>query len=70
MKIQKRVDFNLVGEAVEQEAFWNRIMGEHAKFVRGFLDPTEELLFDKAHRFGKEFDRLTIEAIYFFYCLF
>ncbi|MCO1604150.1 DUF2935 domain-containing protein [Desulfosporosinus nitroreducens] len=62
-KIQKRVDFNLVGEAVEQEAFWNRIMGEHAKFVRGFLDPTEELLFDKAHRFGKEFERLTIEAI-------
>lgn len=62
-KIQKRVAFDLVREAVEQEAFWNRIMGEHAKFVRGLLDPTEELLFDKAHRFGKEFDRLTIEAI-------
>lgn len=62
-KLQNKVPFNLVREAVEQEAFWNRIMGEHAKFVRGLLDPTEELLFDKAHRFGKEFDRLTAEAI-------
>ncbi|WP_459928033.1 DUF2935 domain-containing protein [Desulfosporosinus burensis] len=62
-KIQNRVPFNLVREAVEQETFWNRIMGEHAKFVRGLLDPTEELLFDKAHRFGKEFDRLTADAI-------
>lgn len=62
-KLQNRVQFDLVREAVEQEAFWNRIMGEHAKFVRGLLDPTEELLFDKAHRFGKEFDVLTSEAI-------
>jgi len=62
-KLQNRVPFNLAREAVEQEAFWNRIMGEHAKFVRGLLDPTEELLFDKAHHFGKEFDRLTSEAI-------
>ena len=62
-KIQNRVPFNLVRDAVEQEAFWNRIMGEHAKFVRGLLDPTEELLFDKAHRFGKEFDQLTAEAL-------
>jgi hypothetical protein len=62
-KLQNGIPFDLVREAVEQEAFWNRIMGEHAKFVRGLLDPTEELLFDKAHFFGKEFDRLTAQAV-------
>lgn len=62
-KIQTRVPFDLAREAVEQEIFWNRIMGEHAKVLRGQLDPTEEALFDKSHLFGKEFDRLTTEAI-------
>ena len=38
-------------------------MAEHAKFIRGLLDPTEEALFDKAHKFGKEFDELTKLAL-------
>ena len=29
--------------ALNQEAFWNRIMAEHSKFIRGLLDPTEVL---------------------------
>jgi hypothetical protein len=49
-------------EAMEQELFWNRIMGEHAKFIRGLLDPTEEDLFQAANHFGNEFDQLTKEA--------
>lgn len=49
-------------EAMEQELFWNRIMGEHAKFIRGLLDPTEEDLFNAANNFGYEFDQLTAEA--------
>lgn len=63
MKLQNRMPFDIVREAVEQEAFWNRIMAEHAKFIRGFLDPTEEALFNIAHRFGKEFDALTAQAL-------
>ncbi len=49
-------------EALEQEMFWNRIMAEHAKFIRGLLDPTEEDLIMKAENFGEEFDELAEEA--------
>ncbi len=49
-------------ELISQEAFWNRIMAEHAKFIAGLLDPSEETLIDTARMFGKEFDTLTAEA--------
>lgn len=62
-RLQNREIVNLQQEAVEQEIFWNRIMAEHAKFIRGLLDPTEEQLFEIANNFGKEFDELTNDAI-------
>lgn len=62
-RLQNREDINLEKEAYEQEAFWNRIMGEHAKFIRGLLDPTENDLFNKANDFGMEFDKLTKASI-------
>lgn len=62
-KLQSRTELNLAQEAYEQEAFWNRIMAEHAKFIRGLLDPTENDLIIKANDFGNEFDTLTIEAL-------
>lgn len=37
-------------------------MAEHAKFIRGLLDPTENNLIDLANDFGNEFDELTAEA--------
>lgn len=49
-------------DLIDQEAFWNRQMAEHAKFIAGLLDPTEETLIDTARMFGKEFDALTVEA--------
>ncbi|MGE5604623.1 MAG: DUF2935 domain-containing protein [Bacteroidota bacterium] len=61
-RIQSRADIDLVTEIVMQESFWNRIMGEHAKFIRGLLDPTEVQLFNTADNFGKQFDVLTAEA--------
>lgn len=61
-RVQSRADIDLVAEIVMQESFWNRIMGEHAKFIRGLLDPTEVQLFNTADNFGKQFDVLTAEA--------
>jgi hypothetical protein len=61
-KIQNREDINIEKEAYEQELFWNRIMAEHAKFIRGLLDPTENELIITANNFGNEFDKLTSEA--------
>lgn len=62
-RLQTREELNVEKEALEQEAFWNRIMAEHAKFIRGLLDPTEEELIQAADNFGKEFDQLTAEAV-------
>ena len=62
-RLQNRVVIDIARFALEQESFWNRIMAEHAKFIRGLLDPTEEALFQTADKFGREFDRLTAEAL-------
>lgn len=61
-KLQKRENLDLQSEAMGQELFWNRIMAEHAKFIRGLLDPTEDELINTANNFGNEFDQLTEEA--------
>lgn len=39
----------------EQELFWNNIMKEHAEFIRGLLDPSEETLISTADKFAKEY---------------
>lgn len=61
-KLQSRTDVNLQQEAYEQETFWNRIMAEHSKFIRGLLDPTENDLIASANQFANQFDQLTAEA--------
>ncbi len=61
-RIQSRENINIEQEAFQQELFWNRIMAEHAKFIRGLLDPTENELINKANDFGSQFDQLTNEA--------
>ena len=42
----------------EIECFWNRIMMEHALFIRGLLDPAETELFNSADKFAKEYSAL------------
>ncbi len=61
-RIEAKEEINIEREALEQESFWNRIMAEHSKFIRGLLDPTENELINTANDFGKEFDQLTAEA--------
>lgn len=41
-----------------QENFWNQIMMEHALFIRGLLDPTEEQLIETADGFAADYGRL------------
>ena len=42
----------------EQELFWNDIMKEHAQFIRGLLDPSEEELIKTANRFSVEYQNI------------
>lgn len=44
------------------ELFWNRIMMEHALFIRGLLDPTEEALIDTADDFADAYQKLLRQA--------
>ena len=39
----------------DTECFWNRIMMEHAMFIRGLLDPSETELFNTADNFAEEY---------------
>ena len=46
----------------KQELFWDQIMMEHALFIRGSLDPTENELITTADTFAKEYEQLIEEA--------
>lgn len=57
-KLEKRDGIDSIREIIETEINWNHIMGEHSKFIRGYLDPEEVKLFNTANAFAKEFDEL------------
>lgn len=61
-RLQNRERINVERDVLEQELFWNRIMAEHSKFIRGLLDPTENELIIIANNFGNEFDTLVEEV--------
>ena len=61
-RLQNRDEINMERDAYDIEFFWNRQMGEHAKFIRGLLDPMEDSLINTANDFGNEFDELTMAA--------
>ena len=63
MRLQNGVVIDIKKDIIEKEIFWNQIMAEHSKFIRGFLDPTEVDLFNIANNFGNEFDTLTKKAM-------
>lgn len=46
----------------DTEDFWNRIMMEHAMFIRGLLDPCEAELIDTADSFAEDYAKLLKEA--------
>lgn len=58
--LENRVDID-AKDARETELFWNQIMMEHALFIRGLLDPSEEALINTSDEFAGEFKDL-IEA--------
>ena len=42
----------------DQTTFWDHIMLEHAVFIRGLLDPSENNLIDTANNFATEYSKL------------
>lgn len=50
-------------ELRDSELFWNRIMMEHALFIRGLLDPSEDDLINTADDFAEDYKRLLQMAV-------
>lgn len=42
----------------QQEQFWNNIMKEHAEFIRGLLDPSEEKLIAVSNEYVQKYERI------------
>ena len=61
-RLQNRSAIDLAKNTAVKETFWNHIMEEHAKFIRGMLDPEEENLIEVAQMFAGEFEQLTTQA--------
>lgn len=61
-KLQAGTPIYTEQDLIDKEHFWNHIMSEHAYFIRGLLDPSEEELFEVANDFGDQFDALTEET--------
>ena len=56
-KVESRI-FLTRQELQNHELFWNDIMKEHALFIRGGLDPTEEELISISNKFAEEYKML------------
>lgn len=55
LELDGDLDPQVMGEI---EKFWNQIMMEHALFIRGLLDPSENELVETADTFAKDYARL------------
>lgn len=53
---------NYVRISLETHLFFARIMKEHALFIRGLLDPSEEELIQTANGFAMDYRKLLEEA--------
>jgi hypothetical protein len=57
-RLEKRDEMDSIKDMIEHELNWNRIMHEHSEFIRGYLDPSEDKLFETANTFAKETENL------------
>lgn len=61
IELENRGNINLENRR-DTEMFWNRIMMEHALFIRGLLDPTEESLIETVNEFANQYRDLLEES--------
>ncbi|MGX4600704.1 DUF2935 domain-containing protein [Faecalimicrobium sp. JNUCC 81] len=59
--LENRIDIDSM-DIRETELFWDQIMMEHALFIRGLLDPSENNLIETSDDFANEYEDLIEEA--------
>ncbi|HZK43164.1 MAG TPA: DUF2935 domain-containing protein [Syntrophomonadaceae bacterium] len=62
LRLQKGIKVPVAEEALQEEIFWLRIMGEHAHFIAHLLDPSERPLVKQSLDFAKDFETLRLQA--------
>ncbi len=62
IRLQNNIDLLPAQDALQEEIFWLRIMGDHARFIAHLLDPSERRLVEQAEKFGEEFEVLRLQA--------
>lgn len=65
-QIEDIIDGKLEGniDIKDTELFWDRVMMEHALFIRGLLDSTESELIEVADKFAKVYEKLLKKGEY------
>lgn len=62
IRLQNGIEVSTPEELLQEEIFWLRIMGEHAKFVAQLLDASERFLVDQSRNFAERFENLRLQA--------
>ena len=62
LRLQNGIKVPLAEQALQEEIFWLRIMGEHALFIAHLLDPSERLLIKQSVQFAEDFETLRLQA--------
>ncbi len=62
LKLNNNIQTPLAELALEEEIFWLRIMGDHARFIAHLLDPSERPLVRRATQFGMNFETLRLQG--------
>ena len=62
LRLQNGIKVPLAEQALQEEIFWLRIMGEHAHFIAHLLDPSERPLVSQSLQFAGNFETLRLQA--------
>lgn len=62
LRLQNGIKVPLAEQALQEEIFWLRIMGEHALFIAHLLDPSERPLIRQSVQFAESFETLRLQA--------
>lgn len=62
-KLQMKDTIDTLNEIINFEINWTRVMDEHSKFIRGYLDPSEKALFETADGFSNDLDKLLASTL-------
>ncbi|MEG6617010.1 DUF2935 domain-containing protein [Peptococcaceae bacterium 1198_IL3148] len=62
LRLQNGIKLPIAEELLQEDVFWLRIMGDHARFIAHLLDPSERNLVEQAKDFAKRFETLRLQA--------